>query len=183
MTTYAFDGISTEQYNEQDRELFLESYSGTLIERKPFKVELDDKEVELHIFIEDTDMADYGDTTDHYITLGVVPAFKSLTKENQDRLLSQFTQEDRERMLANPDYLLQDALDYGFSIPLHTVTVSPDEVEHTIKSAIAVRFGVSGLIGFELDRPRNRLGSTGWDSLSDYCEGVDLLNATLARYA
>ena len=183
MTNYVFDGISTENYNEQDRELFIESYNGTLIERKSFKVELDDKEVELHIFIEDTDMADYEDTTDHYITLGVVPAFKSLTKENQDSILNQFTQEDRENMLANPDYLLQDILDYGFSIPLHTVTVSPDEVEHAIKSAIAVRFGVSGLIGFELDSPRNRLGSTGWDFLSDYCEGVNLLSATLARYA
>ena len=49
---YEFDGISTEQFNPQDRELFTEYYDGTLIEKDNFTVELDSKEVKLHLYIE-----------------------------------------------------------------------------------------------------------------------------------
>ena len=34
----------------------------------------------------------------------------------------------------------------------------------------------------ELDRPRNRIGSTGWDMLNDDCCDIDLVTATLNRY-
>ena len=183
MASYEFDGISTEQYNPQDRENFTEPYDGTLVEKDTFTVELDSKEVQLHIYIEDTDMSEYEDTQDHVITLGVVPSFNSLTAEHQEDILNQFMPEDRELMLQDTSALIQDALSYGFGIPLHTVTISnPDNVEHAINSAIAVRSGVSGLIGFELDRPRNLIGNTGWDLLSDYCEGVDSVQLALSRF-
>ena len=183
MSKFEFDGISTEHYNPQDRELFTENYDGTLIENKSFTVELDNKDVQLHLFIEDIDMSEYEDTQDHVITIGVVPSFDSLTTEHQQDILNQYMEDDREGMLENKDALITDILSYGFSVPLHTVTIkNPNEVEHAIDSAIAVRFGVSGLIGFELDRPRNRIGNTGWDLLSDYCEGVDSVQVALNRF-
>lgn len=182
MAKYEFDGISTESFNPEDRKEFEEFYDGTLIEKRPFEVELEEKNINLHIFIQDTDMSEYEDTDDHIITIGVVPSFESLSEKNKESILSQFMEEDRKSMEEDTMGLLQENLCYGFSVPLHEITVKPEEVEHAIESAIAVRFGISGLIGFELDRPRNRIGSTGWDILNDDCCDVDLVTATLSRY-
>ena len=185
MATYEFNGISTEDFNPQDRENeFTEMYDGTLIENKSFTVELDDKEIELHLYIQDTDMAEYDDCTDHIITIGVVPAFKSLSAKNQESILSQYDiAEDREKLKEDTMWQLEDEISYGFGLPLRTVTVSDlNELEHTINSAIAVRHAVSGLIGFELDRYMNRIGNTGWDFLADYCNDVDLIQTACARF-
>ena len=180
---YEFDGLKTEQFDPQDREQFHEGYNGILIDPESFTVELENKEVELHLYIEDIDMSEYEDTQDHYVTLGVIPSFKSLSESNQQTILNQFQEDERESIKADTMGLLQECKCYGFEVPLHTVTVKdPNEVEHVINSAIAVRFGVSGLIGFELDRPRNRIGNTGWDLLEDYCDDIDLIKVALARY-
>lgn len=180
---FEFDGISTEQFNEQDREKFFEYYDGTLIEKIPFEVELEDKTVLLHLFIEDIDMSEFEDTEDHIITIGVVPSFSSLSENHQEDILSQFDKDEQERIKSYNQDLLHEAMCYGFGIPLHSVTVKNiDEVEHTINSAIAVRSAVSGLIGFELDRTRNRIGNTGWDFLDDYCCDVPSLQVALARF-
>lgn len=180
---YEFNGISTEQFNEQDiTEKFTEVCDGILIENEPFTVELDDKEIKVHLFIEDIDMADYEDCSDHIIEMGIVPAFESLTKENQESILNQFTPEDKASMLEDTFGLLYDCLCYGYRVILREETVKElDEVEHKIKSAVAVRHAVSGLIGFELDRFQNAIGNTGWDLLSDYCEGQDLIKLALSR--
>lgn len=182
MAKYEFDGISTENFNPEDIKGFEECYDGTLIEKRPFEVELEEKNINLHIFIQDTDMSEYEDSEDHVITLGVVPNFDSLSEKHQEDILSQFIEEDRDRLKEDKETLIHEGLCYGFGVPLHTVTVKPEEVEHTINSAIAVRSGVSGLIGFELDRPRNMMGSTGWDLLDDYCCDIDFIKATMDRY-
>ena len=181
---YEFDGISTEQFNEQDRQNFMEYNEEYLIDKTPFTVELDDKEVQLHLYIEDLDVAEYGDGTDeHIISIGVVPAFESLSAKHQEDILSQFTDEDREFYKNNTDCLLFDSITYGFGITLRSETVkNPDDVEYKVNSAIAVRSAVSGLIGFELDRYMNRIGNTGWDFLSDYCMDVDLIKTAMARF-
>ena len=62
MPKYECKGMSTEQFNPQDREKFWELYNGTLIEKEPLTVWLDDKEVKLHLYIEDVDMSEYDDT-------------------------------------------------------------------------------------------------------------------------
>ena len=182
MAKYEFDGISTDGFNPEDRKEFEEFYENILVEKAPFEVELENKNVMLHLFIEDIDMSEYGDSDDHIITIGVVPSFESLSDKHKEDILSQFMEEDRQGMLEDTFGLVQDNMSYGFSVPLHEERVRPEEVEHTIESAIAVRHAISGLIGFELDRPRNMIGSTGWDLLNDYCDDVDLLTATLSRY-
>lgn len=181
---YEFSGISTEQFNKNDRETkFTETYDGTLIENEPFTVELDSKEVKLHLYIEDTDMSEYDDTKEHIITIGIVPAFESLTEEHQKDILGQFTEEDQEYFKNHTEELLQDCILYGFAITLRSETVTDlRKLKHTINSAIAVRSGVKGLIGFELDRYVNRIGNTGWDFLSDYCEGADSFKLAYNRY-
>lgn len=177
---FEFNGISTN--GEPNKDLFVEMYNGTLLKNDTFTVELDDKDVELHTYIEDIDMAEYdSDSTDHIISIGVVPTFKSLSKKHQERILEQFMPEDRE-LLSNAA-LTHEGLLYGFGITLHSVTVKDlDKVEHTIDSAVAVHGAVEGLIGFDLDRYQNRIGSTGWDYLNDYCNDVDLVQVALGRY-
>ena len=181
---YEFDGITTEQFNEQDKDnFFITDYTDQIfISKDTFTVELENKDVELHLFIEDLDMADYDDTTDHSITMGVLPSFDSLSDKNKENILHQFNEEDREEVQKDPMALLREMLSYGFGIPLHSEQVESDEVEYTVNSAIAVRFGVQGLIGFELDIPRNRIGCTGWDFLDDYCNDIPAIDKALARY-
>lgn len=181
---YEFDGINTKSYNEQDRQNFMEyEFDNLLIDKTSFTVELDDKEVKLHLYIEDIDMSEYDNTDEHIISIGVVPAFESLSAKHQEDILSQFSEDDREFYKNNTDCLLFDSITYGFGIILRSETVTnPDDVEYKVNSAIAVRSAVSGLIGFELDRYMNCIGNTGWDFLSDYCMNVDLIKTAMARF-
>ena len=184
MATYEFNGISTEQFNPTDRtDKFYEMYDGTLIEKEPFTVELENKDIELHLYIQDIDMAEYEDSTDHIISVGVVPTLKSLSQSNQNSILEQYDiPEDREKLKEDIAWQLEDIISYGMGIELRSVTVSDlDKVEHTINSAIAIRHAISGLIGFELDRCKNAIGNTGWDFLEDYCEDKDLIQMAIAK--
>ena len=58
---YEFDGISTEQFNITDKDLFYDFYETILISKDSFQVELDSKSIDLHLYIEDIDMADFDD--------------------------------------------------------------------------------------------------------------------------
>jgi hypothetical protein len=183
--TYEFDGISTEQFNPQDRQNFMEyEFENLLIEKSAFTVELENKEVQLHLYIKDIDMSEYDNTDEHIIEIGVAPEFESLSEKHQEDILSQFMEEDREFYKNNTDALLFDIISYGFGITLRSETVeNPEDVEDKVNSAIAVRHGVSGLIGFELDRYVNRIGNTGWDLLADYCNDEDIIKKALARHS
>ena len=163
---YNFCGISTNnELTDRINNMFEEYYDGTLIKKKPFKVYLDTKEISLHTYIETTYMSEYSDDDNSCIvTLGVIPNFNSLTDKHKENIIIQYNDDDKKYIL-----------DYGLSIPLHSATVEPDILEHTVNSAIAVHYGVEGLIGFYLDKILNGIGNTGWDLLSDYCEGADLL--------
>ena len=179
---YEFSGISTN--DEPNREQFVEMYDGTLIKKEPFTVYLDDdREVKLHTYIQHTDMSEYDDTEEQIITIGVVPEFTDLSEKHQEDLLGQYDMpEDREKLKQDTVWQLEDAISYGFGLPLHTVTLeNTDNVEHTINSAVAVHSAVEGLIGFDLDKPLNRIGSTGWDFLDDYCCDKDYVSAALSR--
>lgn len=181
--TYEFDGISTEQFNPQDRQNFMEyEFENLLIEKSAFTVELENKEVQLHLYIKDIDMSEYDNTDEHIIEMGVVPEFESLSEKHQQDILSQFMEDDREFYKNNTDALLFDIITYGFGVTLRSVTVeNPDDVEDKVNSAIAVRHGVSGLIVFELDRYVNRIGNTGWDLLADYCNDEGIVQKSISK--
>ena len=182
--TYRFSTMTTEQFNEQDMDNFTNHFDTIWISKEPFKVQLDTKEIELHLFIEYLDMSEcIADCNTQEVSIGVIPTFDSLSDEHKNQILSQFTAEDREQYKANPTALLYDIMCYGFKLTLHTETTEDlNKVDHLIKSAVAVSPCVSGLIGFDLDRMFNRIGNTGWDFLSDYCEGVDLIKLAMDRY-
>ena len=181
---YKFSTMTAERFDEKDMDNFTNYFDTIWISKEPFKVELDTKEIELHLFIEYLDMSEcIADCNTQEISIGVIPTFDSLSEEHKNALLSQFTAEDREQYKANPTALLYDILCYGFKLTLHTETTEDlNKVDHLIKSAVAVSPCVSGLIGFDLDRMFNRIGNTGWDFLSDYCEGADLMMLAMYKF-
>lgn len=182
--TYKFSTMTTEQFNEQDMDKFENYFDLVWISKEPFTVQLDSKDIDLHLFIEYMDLSELmEDTETQEISIGVIPSFDSLTDKYKDGILSQYTKEEQDSIKDNPKALLYNVMAYDLKITLHTETTqNMNEVDHLIKSAIAVSPCVSGLIGFDLDRTFNRVGNTGWDFLSDYCEGADLLQLALDRH-
>ena len=181
---YKFSTMTAERFDEKYMDNFTNHFDTIWISKEPFKVELDTKEIELHLFIEYLDMSEYmADCNTQEISIGVIPTFDSLSDNNKNRILREYSAEDREQYKANPTALLYDILSYGFKLTLHTETTEDlNKVDHLIKSAVAVSPCVSGLIGFDLDRMFNRIGNTGWDFLSDYCEGADLMKLAMDKF-
>ena len=181
---YKFSTMTAERFNEQDMDNFTNHFDTIWISKEPFTVELDTKKIKLHLFIEYLDMSEcIADCNTQEVSIGVVPTFDSLSEEHKNQILSQYTADEKERMLANPAALLYDILVYGYKIALHSETTEDlNKVDHLIKSAVAVSPCVSGLIGFDLDRVFNRIGNTGWDFLSNYCENANLVQLAMNKY-
>ena len=180
---YKFSTMTAAHFNEKNMDTFTNYFDTIWIKKEPFKVELDTKDIELYLFIEHLDMSEYtADCNTQEISIGVIPAFDSLSDKYKNGLLSQFTAEDREQYKANPTALLYDILCYGLKLILHAETTEDlNRVDHLIKSAIAVSPCVISLIGFDLDKMQNRIGNTGWDFLSDYWEGANLIKLAMDR--
>ena len=181
---YKFSTMTAERFDEKDMDNFTNHFDTIWISKEPFTVELDTKEIELHLFIEYLDMSEcIEDCNTQEVSIGVIPTFDSLSDKHKNDILSQFTAEDREQYKANPTALLYDILCYGFKLTLHTETTEDlNKVDHLIKSAVAVSSCVSGLIGFDLDGIFNKIGNTGWDFLSNYCENANLIQLAMDRY-
>lgn len=183
MAKYEFNGMTTESYNQQDKEQFVEISDNLLIKKVPFTVELENKDIELYLYIEDTDMSEFeNDNTNHIISIGVIPSFNSLSTDNQKTILEQFSEDEQERIKADTLALAYEGYLYGYQLSLRSETITEDTIDYKIKSAIATHTAVEGLIGFELDRCYNRIGNTGWDFLDDYCNDKDLLAMAMDRY-
>ena len=120
---YKFSTMTAEQFNEKDMDDFTNHFDTIWISKEPFKVELDTKEIELHLFIEYLDMSEcIADCNTQEISIGVIPTFDSLSDKHKNDILSQFAEEDQEQYKANPTALLYDILCYGFKLTLHTET-------------------------------------------------------------
>ena len=100
---YKFSTMTAEQFNEKDMDNFTNHFDTIWISKEPFKVQLDTKEIELHLFIEYLDMSEcIADCNTQEISIGVIPTFDSLSDKHKNDLLSQFAEEDREQYKANP---------------------------------------------------------------------------------
>lgn len=187
---YEFGNVSTElddfklddhvenNYNDGERWL--------LWSKDTYKCYLDEKLVEFKLVVQADDL--YGLCGDKFckgkveVELFLVPLAKycneaTLKKANGDE--GRPTDE-------------QDLFDYGCTVlmgreslediegddPLETETV-----KHTVHSAVAVLSAYGGMCGFYLDRYQNRIGSTGWDYLNEWCgDGTDFCQAALNRW-
>ena len=187
---YEFGNVSTElddfklddrvenNYNDGERWL--------LWSKDTYKCYLDEKEVEFKLVVQADDL--YGLCGDKCcqgkveVELYLVPLAKCC---NEATLKKANGGDDRPTDE-------QDLFDYGCTVlmgraslegiegddPLETETV-----KHTVHSAVAVMACFGGMCGFYLDRYQNRIGSTGWDYLNEWCgDGTDFCQAALNRW-
>ena len=77
------------------------------------------------------------------------------------------------------DYTPDDTLDDGY---YYDILECEDAVK-MMNAAAAVCLAMNSMRGFSLDRPWNRIGSTGWDALDHILHGADLLAPAFARYS
>ena len=174
---YKFSAMTAEQSDKQNIENFYSYFNTVWISKEPFIVELNSKEVELHLFIERMDMSEYIEHCNtQEVVMGIIPSFNSLSEKYKNEILNQYTADKKEYMKVSPILLLPDILFYGLNIPLYTeATEDANKTDYLIKSAMAVSSGVTNLIGFNLDKTFNIIGNTGWDLLSSYCEDQMIL--------
>ena len=86
----------------------------------------------------------------------------------------------------------QDLFDYGCRVLMGRMSLDgiedeepleTEKVKHTVHSSVAVFSAFGGMCGFYLDRYQNRIGSTGWDYLEEWCgDGSDACTAALDRW-
>ena len=55
---YKFSTMTAERFDEKDMDNFTNHFDTIWISKEPFKVQLDTKEIELHLFIEYLDMSE-----------------------------------------------------------------------------------------------------------------------------
>lgn len=119
----------------------------------------------------------------YMVNFGIVPMFESLNDEKKSSVISCCGCED-----TTPD--VYDVHSYGCSVPLGNVEIEHhgmtydecEELQTTLNGIANVFETIDRLRGFFLDRHVNRIGSTGWDLLNDYINGVNFVRATLDRY-
>lgn len=187
---YEFGNVSTElddfklddrvenNYNDGERWL--------LWSKETYKCYLDEKEVEFKLVVQADDL--YGLCGDKSckgkveVELFLVPLAKCC---NEATLKKANGGDDRPTDE-------QDLIDYGCTVLMGRASLEDiegddpletDTVKHTVHSAVAVMSCFGGMCGFYLDRYQNRIGSTGWDYLNEWCgDGTDFCQAALNRW-
>lgn len=109
------------------------------------------------------------------VELQLVPLLESLGKKTRESVLKCCGVDDGECSA-------MDIADYGAEVTLASEECKTEEVDRKLESVANIYKTVNSLRGFYLDRYVNRIGSTGWDLLHDYINGVDFVSATLGRY-
>lgn len=129
------------------------------------------------------------DKNKYGIELAIVPMFHSLCDKQKKSILDC-------SCITEDEVNTRDTYQEGCSIMIgyEEVVVSIDDFESgkgfegcepimSRLNAIANIFEcVNSLRGFYLDKPQNAIGTTGWDLIEDYINGVDFVKATLDRY-
>lgn len=121
------------------------------------------------------------------VELSLVVAPDCLSEKALNNVSESFSWEDG----LSENWKYKDIADYSYSINMGSADV-PDiegipytenkDLMHTLNSITAVYKAVDSMRGFYLDRPVNRLGTTGWDTINECVKGTDAIRETLNRY-
>lgn len=121
--------------------------------------------------IESYTNSDEGQEKTQY-TLYLVPVFNSLSEKNKKSVIDSTNN--------NPDTI--DVFDYGCNIIMASECRDGGFNKEVIDNIANTVECIDSLRGFYLDKPQNRIGSTGWDMLYDFIKDVDYIEATFKRY-
>lgn len=192
MKTYEFANVIPHIDDDYDMNKEVEKdldYGETrlLWSKRNYKCYLDDdREVEFKLVVQVEDL--YGICGEESCkgTVDIEVLLVPLAKDcNEKTLKKANTDEDRPTDE-------QDLYDYGCYVVMGRETIEGIEgdtpldtevVEDKIKAAVASMTFYGGTCGFSLDRYQNRIGSTGWDYLNEWCgNGLDACKAALDRW-
>lgn len=181
---HTFNGISSNSdFGFDDRfDVVYDSVEEIVaVSKEEYKCYLGSKTIHYRIGIQLSDAAWFGESGVIYATVGLVPSYRCIPKDKREEFRNHRCDDDvNYGKKDDTDYFL-DAVMEGYYTVLANERYEYDEdgenaVENKfneIKSDIVNTYiGMTGLIGFYLDRSTNLLGMTGWDWLRIYCNGV-----------
>ena len=189
---YEFGSLSTtrEGINFYEHfELFYDNdYEQFYLSKREFTHEEEDFNFNYKYAISVKDLAEYtGEPSPISIELAIVVSPDSLCDKTRDSIAdsSDWSSED-----LDSDWKYYDIYSY-MPITMDTVELPNDsgkaiedieELTYLLDSIGAVYECVDSLRGFYLDRPWNRIGSTGWDLLKEFVLGESFIKTTIGRY-
>lgn len=104
-----------------------------------------------------------------YYGLYLVPCADSLDRSKRG-VIADFCGVDES------DITIYDIQSYGCGVLMGSEDVISEEIDTTYLDKIASVCGIiDSLRGFYLDKPQNRIGTSGWDMLDDYINGKSWL--------
>lgn len=114
------------------------------------------------------------------VGLCIVPEFKSLCQKNQDGLVKYFGFMDD----IEPEPY--DLIDYGECVNFAQEEFTYEEFEGKLDEVLDIAASVISTIdtffGFYMDKPVNRIGTTGWDFAESWIDGSNPFTKVLDRY-
>lgn len=131
------------------------------------EVGLSEKDIEVWVALKVTDLSEFMSSDDYkederfVVEVICVPTPESLTESA------------RESVTYGDDFEpnIYDIDSYGYSVSLWQQACAEGEVEGVLEKAAEDAKGIKTMIGFNLDKPYNRMGDDGWSILESACEG------------
>lgn len=108
-------------------------------------------------------------------TLYLVP--EEISEEHKEDVMTSMG--ITEEMWENKNVRVSTIADYGLGVPVWSQ--SGEDISEISEDADSTAPAIQGLVGFFLDKPINRIGSTGWDVLKDAVANESYIDAGLER--
>lgn len=190
-----FAGVSSNydvDFNNEFIEVFDDCGESIYVTKDEYVCYLGSKTVYYRLALQIQDGAEFGSDNKLYVNLFLVPSFRSLCKENRESVISfcgydvnVYKEQLEEYKKKDCLFYFEDAIGYGFTVYLYEDSYDYKdsaefgEISKRIKSDLAsVYTGITGMIGFFLDRPINRIGMDGWMWLRHICNNVKMSTIT-----
>lgn len=133
--------------------------------------EIDDKVIKCDLFVHILNMpalTDWEDETNPFVgELLLIPQTKYIRQDKLDGVIECCGIEITKEILKS-DMFQCDIMKYGYSIRLGD-DIKGSDIDKMKQELANNAVPLAGLIGFSLDRPWNKIGSTGWDTLNELC--------------
>lgn len=183
-----FAGVSSNgdaSFENEFKTIYDNDCEFTAVSKEEYQCYLGSKTINYRICIQIQDGAEFDSDGKMYVSLYLVPCYRSLHKNNREELKSSYI----EGYLGDEKYgskndlngYFYDAVSYGYYVVLYNDSIEYDGYEDydnkkdkILEDCANTYQGITGLIGFHLDRYQNRIGETGWDYLRRFCNNVKM---------
>lgn len=181
MEKFEFAGISTENADtafENEFETIYDDCSSFHQSKEVFEHDADgDLRFKYRLCVNVVDLEEYDETAagNALVELQLVPTFESLHETKRTSVLDCCGMEAGECGC-------YDVSQCGCEVTLASCECAMEEVPAKLEAIANTYRTVNSLRGFYLDKYVNRIGTTGWDLLRDFVNGVDFVQAAFSRY-